>query len=161
MNMVFIDSNIFLRFLAYSPHVPPIDQRRGERAGALFRAIERGEIEATTTEVVLREVMFVLLSDSQYRYRVADVVPRMRYLINLRGMRFSAENLHSYNAALDLLEAQPALGFADAVIAMRSRIGGHTLATFDAHFDRVDDLGVWALEGISPEPGTEMSVFTH
>jgi predicted nucleic acid-binding protein len=146
--VIFIDSNIYLRFLTYSPTVPVVDQRRGERAAILFRAIERGEIEATTTEVVLHEVIFVLTSARQYRYQLSEVVPRVRYLLNLRGMRFATENIDTFNAALDLLEAQPALGFADAIISARSLHGGHTLATYDSHFDRVNGLAIWNLEDL-------------
>jgi len=149
--VIFIDSNVFLRLLTYSPNVPPIDQLRGERAAKLFRAIERGAIEATTTEVVIHEVIFVLLSDRQYRYPVTDVVPRVRYLLNLRGMWFSAENLNTYNAALDLLELNPELGFADAVIATRALSGGHTLATFDSHFEMVGKLTRWNLESLDSD----------
>ncbi|MGH2550839.1 MAG: type II toxin-antitoxin system VapC family toxin [Thermomicrobiales bacterium] len=121
---------------------------RGERAGRLFRAIERGEIEATTSEVVVHEVIFVLSSRRQYGWEMEEVVPRVRHLLNLRGMRFSSENLNNYNLALNLLLQMPVLEFADAIIAIRTIEGGHTLATLDSHFDRVDELPTWDFESL-------------
>ncbi|CAN5628323.1 hypothetical protein BH09CHL1_BH09CHL1_12850 [soil metagenome] len=147
--MIFLDSNVFLRFLTYSDSVPKIDQLRGELAERLFRSIERGEIEATTSEVVLHEVIFVLTSPRQYGWEVSEAVPRVRYLLNLRGMRFSSENLNSYNLAMDLLVRKPVLEFADAVIAIRAMEGGHTLATFDSHFKNVDLLSTWDLASLN------------
>lgn len=100
-------------------------------------------------------MIFVLLSGRQYKYPVSDVVPRIRYLLNLRGMRFSTENLGSYNAALDLLELNPELGFADSVIAVRALSGEHTLATFDSHFDRLQGLALSNLENFDAEAAIE------
>jgi predicted nucleic acid-binding protein len=46
--------------------------------------------------------------------------------------------------ALDLWEQHPVLEFSDAVIAARCERGGHELATFDGHFDRVASVRKWS-----------------
>lgn len=146
--MNFLDTNVFLRLLTLSPDSPPIDQLRGERARELFLQIERGETEATTSEVVVHEVFYVLLSKAQYARTVDEVFVGMRYLLNLRGMRLSSGDRTCFNIALDLLGKHPTLGFADAMIAARSLNEGHTLVTFDAHFERVDQLETSNLESL-------------
>lgn len=139
--MIFLDANIFLRFFTQSPD--PENQRRGEIAKALIGAISRGEIHATTSEVVLHEVEYVLGSDKQYGLTKAQILDCLKFAIGLSGLRFSREDRWCYERALEMLEAYPPLRLSDSIIAARCEYHEHILATFDTHFDRVDSVQRW------------------
>ena len=62
--MIFLDTNVFLRHLTASVDSASEHMRRA--ATAIFEAVERGEEEITTSEVVLHEVCFVLGEKAHY-----------------------------------------------------------------------------------------------
>jgi predicted nucleic acid-binding protein len=58
--MQFIDTNVFLRFLTRD------DFAKAERVKALLEQAEKGEVELTTSESVISELVFVLSSSNLY-----------------------------------------------------------------------------------------------
>lgn len=140
--MIFLDANVILRYLVV-PSTPEI-RAMAETARTLFAAVERGEEEITTTEVVLHEVAYVLAAKTHYGLPVAEVTSRLRTILGVPGFRLARGQKRLYLRALDLWDAHPTLGFADAIVAASVEARGIPLATFDAHFDRVPGLPRWS-----------------
>jgi predicted nucleic acid-binding protein len=100
--MIFLDSNVFLRFL--TPPATAGDASRRAVAELLFELVENGDLEVTTSEVVLHEVSFVLCSPRQYRRKAAEVAPVLREMIQWPGFSIQAADLRVYLRALELWE---------------------------------------------------------
>ncbi|MBA2470466.1 MAG: type II toxin-antitoxin system VapC family toxin [Chloroflexia bacterium] len=139
--MIFLDANLFLRFLV--PPESPELQRFAVQARSLWRGIRERTVRATTSEVVLHEVCYVLHSPRQYGYDVPKIVKAVTSLVMLPGLDFPSGDRDIYLRALDLWSQHPKLGFADSVIAARCERAGHELATFDRHFQDLSFLQLW------------------
>lgn len=139
--MIFLDTNIFIRFFA--PSTSEVTERMKREAHELFAAIKRGAVEATTSEVVLHEVCYVLRSRRQYGLEVARVVSSLQPLLGLAGMTFPGRDLEIYIQALEWMGAFPQLSFADAVIAVRGQSIGAELATYDEYLASMPFVTRW------------------
>lgn len=145
--MIFLDANVFLRAIAPAPDEPT--RRRKVLARALFKRVEAGELDVTTSEVVLHETCFTLSSPRQYAATPSAFVPDLAYLLGLPGFRFPRGDQRIYLRALELYLERPTLEFSDAVIAARCERDGHDLATFDRQFDAIPTLTRWSWEPAS------------
>ena len=143
--MIFLDANVFLRFLV--PPDSPELERFALPARNLWNAVRERTVQATTSEVVLHEVCYVLQSPRQYGYDVPKIVDAVMSLVMLPGIDFPGDDKDIYLRALDIFRSSPKLGFADSVIAARCERAGHELATFDKHFADLSFLHLWR-----PEP---------
>lgn len=141
--MIFLDANVLLRFLT-APTTEQDVNRKAE-AHALLARIDAGELAATTSEVVLHEVSYILTSSRQYRLAASQATILIRIILAMKGLEFPADDRAVYIRALDLWEEHPKLEFSDAVIAARCEHGGHELATFDRHFDALPSINRWSL----------------
>lgn len=141
--MIFVDANIFLRYLTY-PDTDRLKELNRISVNFLDR-VQHGDIQATTSEVVLHEVCFVLMSPQHYANRAVDVIQAMREILLWPGWVFPADDHAVYLRALDLWERHPRLEFSDAVIAARYERGDYELASFDRHFDLVSTLNRWPM----------------
>lgn len=139
--MIFLDANVFLRYLV-QPSTPAI-QAMAETARSLFEAVERGEEEITTTEVVLHEVAYILAAKAHYGLPVATITTGLRTLLRLPGFRLGRGQKRRYLRALDLWDAHPTLGFADAIVAATVEQQDIQLATFDTDFDQIPSIKRW------------------
>lgn len=143
--MIFVDANVFLRYLtsaATSADLPPKAQAR-----SLFDRLQSGDVLATTSEVVLHEVSFILGSSKHYGHTAATIAPQLSAMIQWPGFVFPMTDKAVYVRALEIWEQQPVLEFSDALIAARCERSGHELATFDKHFQDLRFLEFW-------QPGT-------
>jgi predicted nucleic acid-binding protein len=113
-------------------------------------AVERGEEELTTTEVVLHEVAFSLASKANDNRTVSEIVSGLRAILRMPGFRLGRGQKQRYFRALELWEDDPRLGFADAIVAASAAQQHLPLATFDRHFDRVAGIVLWQPPGIRP-----------
>lgn len=141
--MIFLDTNIFLRFLTRD------DAAKAAACLALFQRVQAGTEEATTSEVVLAEVAYVLSSPRQYGLGHADIAARLRPLVGLRGLKlpYKRRLLH----ALDLYGTYPHLDFEDCLtVAQIEQQGLATLVSYDRGFDRVP--GIARTEPAPPAP---------
>ena len=139
--MIFLDTNIFMRYLA-----PPTDEATRTMnlvATELFARVKRGEIEVTTSEVVLHEVFFVLTSRKQYGLPAYEAIQMVSPLIQENSFKFEPGERRIYLRAMDLLEDNSHLGFADCVIAARSEKPGVELATFDEQLGSLSNVRRW------------------
>lgn len=144
--MLMIDANLFLTYLTQ-----PTDAKTAKQAAqarTLFEAVGRGDTIATTTEVVIHEVTFVLTSSRHYGLVPAEAVRLMTTLLRMRGFRFPAGNKQRFLQALQLWAEHPRLGFADAIVAVTAMTRGAHLASFDNDFQKVLGLSIWD----PPEP---------
>jgi predicted nucleic acid-binding protein len=141
--MILIDANVFLRYLTH----PDTDKLRAmnRMAMGLMEKIQSGELVATTSEVVLHEVCFILGSTKHYSNIASDIIIAMRDILMWPGWVFPSGDHETYLRALDLWEGYSALEFSDAVIAARCERGGRDLATFDRHFDAIASIGRWPM----------------
>lgn len=139
--MIFLDANVFLRYLA--PSTSPAMDVMKQEARDLFTSVRRGERETTTSEVVIHEVCYVLQSSNQYGLDASQAVEYLQPLLGLPGMTFPGTDKEIYLQALELLLEYPKLGFADAVISVRAQTLGAELATFDAYLASMPFVRRW------------------
>jgi predicted nucleic acid-binding protein len=101
----------------------------------LFQAIERGEVAAWTTHLVIAEVVFVVSNKRTYnvgRERVRDL---LLPLIGLPGLKIA--NKRMFRRVFDLYVAHP-MSFIDAYYAIL--VGSRKppeIYSYDTDFDRV------------------------
>lgn len=139
--MIFVDTNILIRFLM--PPVTPQDEVMEERAHALLLEVHTGDMQATTSEVVLYELAWLLGSRDHFGLDPARVTDMIRSILNWPGWSFPDGDLAIYFRALDILESNPKLEFSDSIIAARAGRLGATLATFDRRLAQAYSGEVW------------------
>lgn len=135
--MRFLDTNIFLRFLAQPQSA--LDQQKQAACLALFQRVRDREEVVNTTEVVIAEVLFNLCSPRQYNLTHTDAAARLRPLLRLGRLRLP--NKRVYFRSLDIFAAHPFLDFEDAlIVAHMERQGVSELYSYDTDFDRVASI---------------------
>lgn len=139
--MIFVDTNVFLRFLVGAELAS--DEAMTAVARRLFEQVVDGQQTITTNEVVLHEVAYLLTSKGHYGVPAEDVIARLWSLLKLPNLRMEAGRKHRCLRAVDLWSRDHRLGFADALIAVTAIDEGIPLATFDRHFDRLPGLDRW------------------
>lgn len=128
--MKFLDTNIFIRFLAGD------DEKKSEACLRLFERVRSGDEPVTTSESIIAEVVYVLSSPSLYGLAHDEIAARLRPLLSLRGLRLPHKR--AYLRALDLYAAHQFLDFEDALtVAHIEREGMSEVVTYDRDFDRV------------------------
>ena len=98
--MIFLDANFFLRWL--TPPATATDVSRSSTAVALFSRLERGDVEATTSETILAEVAFGLTSKRHYSASVEAAAETLATAIQLPGLKFPPGMKRQYLRALEL-----------------------------------------------------------
>jgi predicted nucleic acid-binding protein len=130
----FIDSNILLCHLhgEHPEHSP--------RATALLARIERGELEAQLSDMVVFETVFTL--ERSYKIPKGEIRDALLALLALPGIVLPGKR--RYIRIFDLY-VDGSLPFGDAYIAAEmERFGATELYSFDRQFDRIP--GVSRLE---------------
>lgn len=126
--MKFIDTNIFVRYLAGD------DEAKSEACFRLFQRVQRGEESITTAEVIIAEVAYVLSSPSLYHVSHEEIAARLSPILSLRS--FHLRHKRTYLHALDLYAAHPRLDFEDALaVAHMERQRITEIVTYDKDFD--------------------------
>ncbi len=139
--MIFVDTNIFLRYLTRSddPHVQEMERL----AAKLIDDVDRGIETITTSEVVLHETAYVLTSDRQYKLDHRTVAEVLRTIVSLPGMRLARGEKSLFLRAIEIFGDVPGIGMADAIIAARSERLGIPLATFDRRLAALPFVESW------------------
>jgi predicted nucleic acid-binding protein len=128
--MMFADANIFLRALAAD------DPTKFNACTDLLRRVDRGEVEITTCEAILTEVVYVLSSRATYGLSHEEIRARLAPLIRMRGLRLSRK--HLYLQALDLFATHATLDFEDALCVVHmQQLGISEILSYDRDFDRI------------------------
>ncbi len=141
--MTFVDANIFIRFFTQPPLGDPNGERYRAMARRLFKEVEAGNEEVTTTEVVLHEVCHVLSSGRHYRLTAPEVAGLVVPIISLPGFRFPKGDKAVYLRAFEIYLAYPKLEFSDSLIAARAERLKTPLATFDEALGRLPFITRW------------------
>ena len=131
MNTIFVDSNVFLRFLTGD------DPRQREEAVALFKRAAAGEVELLSGPPVLFEIAFRLKTD--YRQERAVILELLTSILRISGLRMTDMPLATKAIGL---ARNLGMDFADAYVAALAESSGATeLATFNRkHFEGIIDL---------------------
>lgn len=139
--MIFLDANFFLRYIV---RVETDEQLRMQRIAEDFLlALESGATEATTSEVVLHEVCYVMTSRRQYDASVDEAVTALEPILRLAALKFPSGDREIYLRALSIWQKYPKLEFADSVIAARCEVNGWELATFDKRLGSLPTVTRW------------------
>jgi predicted nucleic acid-binding protein len=126
----FVDANVFLRLLLDDhPTWSPACKR-------LFLAVEQGDEEVWTSDIVLSEVVYVLAS--VYKVSRHDIATKIPLLLRLRGLRLPNKRLY---ARVFRLYTTTNLSYADchtaALIELR---GERQIYSYDQGFGKVPTL---------------------
>ena len=136
--MRFVDTNIFIRYLTKD------DPVKAENCYRLFKEAEKNQIDLTTSESVIAEVVFILSSKRLYHLSREEVQARLYPLISLQGLKIPHRRM--YLRALDLY-ANNTIDFEDALsIAIMERQGIDGIISYDRDFDRVKDVEITRTE---------------
>ena len=122
----FIDTNIFLRHLLgdHPEHSP--------KATALFGRIERGELRAQTSEMVIFETVFTL--ERSYSVPKAAIRESVLALLALSGLLLRGKR--RYQRIFELY-VDSNLPFGDAyIVAQMEQLQADQIYTFDRELDR-------------------------
>lgn len=133
MKEVFLDTNIFLRFL--------VDDKGKQHRGCvrLFELMEAGEIRGIICSVVILEIYFTL--KSFYRFSNKKCEGLLRRILTANNLKI-IDNF-DYNRALELF-TNTGVKFADCLIACLKFFGKRgVIVSYDKDFDR---LGVERIE---------------
>lgn len=133
MNSLFVDTNVFLRFLTND------DPAKARRAEALFRRALDGTVELTTSLLVIAEIVWTL--ESYYDLGKAEIAAKVEKILNTPNLR--CEEGPRIILALDLY-VQQNVDFIDAYNAFEMRDRGLSrIATYDRkHFARIPSLEI-------------------
>ena len=133
MAELFVDTNVFLRFLTND------DPAKAKRAEALFKKAVKGAVELRTSLLVVAEMVWTL--ESFYALEKQDVADKVAVILNTPNL--ACPEARVIRQALDLY-VQQNIDFIDAYHACFLKSEGlDRIATFDRkHFGRVDWLDI-------------------
>lgn len=133
MAELFVDTNVFLRFLTND------DPAKAKRAEALFRSAVEGRAELRTSLLVIAEMVWTL--ESFYGLEKPDVADKVAVILNTPHL--ACPEARVIRPALDLYVREN-IDFIDAYHAFSLKDEGlGRIATFDRkHFSRVDWLEI-------------------
>jgi len=130
MEKVFVDTNIFLRYLTKD------DPVKYERCREIFKKAMEGKLSLFTSEMVIAELIWTLLS--YYKVAKADVIEKVSIII-------SSQNLHISNRDLIadslVLYGQKNVDYVDAYNAVFMKSHGlEKIYSYDEDFDVVNGM---------------------
>jgi predicted nucleic acid-binding protein len=130
--MRFLDTNIFIRGLTNDHAV------WSDRSRRLLTAIDDGLEDATTSESVLAEIVFVLSSPATYRLSRRAIHELLEPILSMTHLRLNGRGL--YLRALDIY-AEHNVDFEDALsVAHVEARGYEAIVSFDRDFDRIEGV---------------------
>ena len=129
----FVDANIFLRLLARD------DPAKTQACLALFQRARRGDVELHTSEAIIAEVIYVLLSPKVYARSRTEIAAGLGAVIGIRGVHVPEKT--AVLAAIDQWQQHQKLDFADCLaIAHALRAHGGNVYSYDRAVGRVDGI---------------------
>ncbi|MFQ5800110.1 MAG: PIN domain-containing protein [Candidatus Hydrothermarchaeales archaeon] len=126
---VFLDSNIFLRAILRD------DKKKAAHCLKLFEKVDRGEVGAATSTLVLNEILWVLEGYKVERKEIAERLDAIaRSNLEILGTKDSSIVLESLAYYRDL-----EVDFIDALNACIARENEiQMIVTYDSHFEKLD-----------------------
>jgi len=139
--VIFLDANGILSYLTEPTSAETRELK--VRARYLFQQVASGQEEVTTSEVVLHEVCYILVSKKHYRQAPDRVATYLTEILSFQGVKLARSERAIYLRALDIFTEYPRLGFADSIIAARAESQGVPLATFDEYLASMPFVKRW------------------
>lgn len=130
MNAIFLDANIFVRFLIKD------DEKKSEDVKSLFQAIESGKLNAETHAIVLAEIVWTL--NSFYKLKKEKIMECIALILDLKGLKIIDAKIISRaveifkNLNIDFIDAFCASLVADRQIKY--------ICSYDRDFDKIKDI---------------------
>lgn len=133
MDEVFVDTNVFLRFLTHD------DPEKAEKARKLFASAVDGDVRLTTSLLVIAEIVWTL--ESFYNLQPREIADKVAVILNTPNLECPDTPL--LLEALDFYATRN-VDFIDAYHAFHlQRRGLSRIATWDRkHFRRADWLKI-------------------
>ena len=131
MNRVFVDTNIFIRYLTND------DPAKADRVEKLLSQAEAGTVSLVTTEMVIAEIVWVL--ESFYELEPSAIAPLIRGILATSGLEVINASL--VRGALELYERE-GIDFVDGYIAaVMEKQGMSELYSYDRkHISRIRQI---------------------
>jgi len=130
--MRFLDANVILRYLTRD------DPKKAEKCYELFQKAKRGEIELTTCEAIIAEVVYVLSSKNLYNLPRDEIYSLLLPIINLKGLKITQKRI--FIRALDIY-ASKNIDFEDALsFAHMEKLKISEIYSYDNDFDKIEEL---------------------
>jgi uncharacterized protein len=130
--MIFLDSNIILRYLTRD------DPGKAENCYLLFQKAKTGEIKLITSEAIITEVVYVLSSENLYKLSRNEIQLLLTPIITLKGLKLSQKKL--YLRALEVY-ALKNIDFEDALsFAYMENRKVKEIYSYDRDFDKLDGI---------------------
>ncbi len=129
----FIDTNIFIRFL--TGDVP----KKAKRAKKIIERLEKGEIKAEISDLVVAELVWVL--ESFYNLPPKKVAEKVSYIVSLQGIKMLNKKL-TLDSLVDYVNKK--VDFVDAYNA--NYMKHHKISTIYSYDGDFDKLGMHRIE---------------
>ena len=130
MALAFLDTNIFLR------HLRQDDPMLSPKATALLGRIERGELSARTSDIVIFETVFSL--QRSYKVPRHQIAAALLPLLELQGIVLPGKR--NFRQVFNLYTTS-GLGFADCYhVVLMHRLKLTDIFSFDTDFDKVPEV---------------------
>jgi predicted nucleic acid-binding protein len=127
-----------IRLFRFIRHLTRDDPEKAQACFDLFRRADRNEINLTTSETVIAEVVYLLSSKQLYDLPREQIRELLRPLVSLPGLKLTPRRM--YLRALDLYAAY-AIDFEDALlVAQMERQKVTEVYSYDRDFDQVDGI---------------------
>jgi predicted nucleic acid-binding protein len=130
MEKVFVDTNLFLRYLTKD------DPGKYDRCREVFKKAVEGKVSLLTSEMVIAELIWTLLS--YYKVPKAEVIEKVSIII-------STPNLHLVDKTIIadslVLYSQKNIDFIDAYNALFMKFHGlEKIYSYDEDFDTIEGI---------------------
>ena len=126
----FIDTNVFLRYLTRD------DPSKYERCRAMFRKAIGGEIQITTSGIVIAELIWTL--SSYYRVPKADVIEKVSVIVGTESLFIPDKDVV---ADALVLYARKNIDYIDAYNAVFMKYEGLSeIYSYDEDFDALEEI---------------------
>jgi predicted nucleic acid-binding protein len=130
MKKIFIDTNIFLRFLTKDDH------SKYEKCKEIFRKAVEGEIVLATSAMVIAELIWTLIS--YYKVSKTDVIKKVSIIVSTESLHLPEKNL--IMDAL-VLYGRKNIDYIDAYnAAFMRRQGLSEIYSYDEDFDAIEGI---------------------
>jgi predicted nucleic acid-binding protein len=130
METIFVDTNIFLRYLTKD------DLSKYEKCREMFKRAMKGEIAIITSGMVIAELVLTLLS--YYKVPKAEVVEKITVIVGTKNLSIPDKQVV---ADALVLYARKNIDFIDAYNAIFMRYQGlRDIYSYDEDFELIEDI---------------------
>lgn len=134
METLFVDTNIFIRYLTQD------EPRMAEAARVLLKRVEAGELSVVISESIVVEAVQVLSSKNLYNQTRQKVASDLTTILSLPKLKLADKRV-CLRALVLWANASASIDFVDALsVAQMEQQKITTIASFDADFDRFQQI---------------------